>query len=47
MEIWVFGVTMTIVGMGGTFVTLGLIILAIEILKRVFPLDQRRKAESA
>lgn len=47
MDVWAFGITMTIVGMGGTFVTLGLIILAIEILKRVFPLHRQRKAESA
>jgi len=35
-----FGVTMTFVGMGGTLLTIGIIILCTNILKRVFPLPK-------
>lgn len=35
-----FGVTMTFVGMGGTFLTIGIIILGTNVLKRVFPLPK-------
>lgn len=40
MEIdrWNFGLTMMIVGMGGTFVTLWVLSLVIDGLKKVFPL---------
>lgn len=40
-----FGVTMTIIGMGGTFLTIGIIILGTNVLKRVFPLP--KPAESS
>ena len=32
-----FGFTMTVVGIGGTFITLGLLILLINVFKRLFP----------
>ncbi|MGO9570373.1 MAG: OadG-related small transporter subunit [Desulfomonilaceae bacterium] len=35
-----FGVTMTVVGMGGTFLTIGIIILGMNMLKIVFPLSK-------
>jgi len=35
-----FGATMTIIGMGGTFLTIGIIILGMNILKMVFPLSK-------
>jgi len=38
MDKWSFGFTMMIVGMGGTFLTLWIISLAIHALKKVFPL---------
>ncbi len=35
-----FGVTMTLVGMGGTFLTIAIIIVGMNILKIVFPLPK-------
>jgi hypothetical protein len=35
-----FGVTMTVVGMGGTFLAIAVIILGMNILKMVFPLSK-------
>jgi len=35
---WTFGLTMMIVGMGGTFLTLWVLSLVMDLLKRVFPL---------
>jgi Na+-transporting methylmalonyl-CoA/oxaloacetate decarboxylase gamma subunit len=37
MDKWTFGFTMMIVGIGGTFLTLGILILIINLLKKVFP----------
>jgi Na+-transporting methylmalonyl-CoA/oxaloacetate decarboxylase gamma subunit len=37
MDKWTFGLTMMIVGVGGTFLTLGILILTISLLKRIFP----------
>ena len=38
MERWTFGLTMLVVAGGGTFVTLWLLGVIIDLLKRVFPL---------
>ncbi|MBI5361037.1 MAG: OadG family protein [Planctomycetes bacterium] len=32
-----FGLIMTVVGMGGTFLTLGLLIAAMHLMKKIFP----------
>ena len=40
MDKWAFGLTVTVVGVAGTFLTLWLISLVIDLLKRVFPLQQ-------
>ena len=37
---WAFGLTMMIVGMGGTFLTLWVLSLVMDALKKVFPLKQ-------
>ena len=37
MDKWSFGFTLMIVGIGGTFVTLAILIFAIEALKKIFP----------
>ncbi len=37
-EKWSFGLTMMIVGMGGTFLTLWILGLVMDLLKKVFPL---------
>ena len=34
---WAFGITLTIVGMGGTFVTLWLLSVIMNILKKMYP----------
>ena len=38
MDRWTFGLTMLVVAGGGTFVTLWVLGLVIDLLKRVFPL---------
>lgn len=38
MDNWTFGMTMMLVGLGGTFLTMGLLILLMKVLKKVFPL---------
>ena len=45
MDKWSFGITMTVVGMGGTFLTLWILSLAIHGLKKVFPLVEAAGAE--
>ncbi len=37
MDNWTFGITMLIVGMGGTLLTLWILSLLMGFLKRVFP----------
>ena len=39
MDKWAFGFTMMIVGVGGTFLTLTILIWSIQLLKKVFPLS--------
>ena len=36
-EQWIFGLTMTIVGMGGTLASLWLLSVLVGLLKKVFP----------
>lgn len=38
---WTFGLTMMIVGMGGTFLTLWVLSLVMDMLKKVFPLPDK------
>lgn len=38
MNKWDFGLTMMIIGMGGTFVTLWVLSVVMDLLKKVFPL---------
>ena len=35
---WAFGVTLTVVGVGGTFLTLAILIWSIQLLKKLMPL---------
>ena len=35
---WAFGLTMMVVGMGGTFLTLWILGLVMDLLKKIFPL---------
>lgn len=45
MDKWTFGITMTIVGIGGTFLTLWLLSLVMSLLKRAFPRPDEEKTE--
>lgn len=51
MDNWTFGVTMTVVGTGATFIILGILVLVIGLLKRTFPLsagpNQNEKGKGA
>jgi hypothetical protein len=40
MDNWTFGVTMIVVGMGGTLLTLWILSLLMSVLKKVFPLKK-------
>jgi Na+-transporting methylmalonyl-CoA/oxaloacetate decarboxylase gamma subunit len=37
MDNWTFGITMIIVGMGGTLLTLWILSLIMSLMKKVFP----------
>ena len=39
-----FGLTMTVVGVGGTFLTLWVLSLLVDLLKKVFPLQAQDDA---
>jgi len=46
MDNWAFGITMTVVGVGGTFLTLWILSLVMSLLKKAFPLsDEESKAK--
>jgi Na+-transporting methylmalonyl-CoA/oxaloacetate decarboxylase gamma subunit len=45
MKDWVFGLTMTIAGMGVTFITLYILTLVIRLLDKLFPFKEERKKE--
>jgi Na+-transporting methylmalonyl-CoA/oxaloacetate decarboxylase gamma subunit len=45
MKDWVFGLTMTIAGMGVTFITLYILTLVIRLLDRLFPFKEEKKKE--
>jgi hypothetical protein len=40
MDNWTFGITMLVVGMGGTLVALGILALMMGLLKKIFPLKE-------
>jgi len=40
MDNWTFGVTMIVVGMGGTLLTLWILSLLMSVLKKAFPLKK-------
>ena len=40
MDKFTFGMTMLIIGMGGTILTLGLISVIISLLKKIFPVKE-------
>lgn len=44
MDKWTFGLTLTIVGVGGTFLTLWVMSLVIDLLKKIYPLREEAAA---
>lgn len=40
MDNWTFGITMLVVGMGGTLVALGLLSVMMNVLKKIFPVKE-------
>ena len=42
MDTWTFGLTMVVVGMGGTLLSLALMSLIMALLKRLFPLQEEK-----
>jgi len=47
MDKWTFGLTLTVVGVGGTFLTLWVLGLVVDLLKRVFPLESKEPDHKA
>ena len=43
MDKWAFGFTMMVIGIGGTFLTLTILIWSIYLLKWIFPLSAEGK----
>jgi Na+-transporting methylmalonyl-CoA/oxaloacetate decarboxylase gamma subunit len=40
MDNWTFGLTLLVVGMGGTLVALGLLAVMMNLLKKIFPVKK-------
>jgi hypothetical protein len=47
MDKWSFGITMMVVGIGGTFVTMAILIGAIQLLKKIFPVEVNGDAKKS
>ncbi len=47
MDKWTFGVTMLVVGMGGTLLTLGIMSVIIALLKKIFPYKKEEEGGSS
>ena len=45
MDKWTFGLTLLVVAGGGTFITLWLLGLIVDLLKRAFPLSVNKPAD--
>jgi Na+-transporting methylmalonyl-CoA/oxaloacetate decarboxylase gamma subunit len=43
MDNWTFGITMLVVGMGGTLAALSLLALMMGLLKKIFPVKEESK----
>jgi hypothetical protein len=46
MDKWTFGITMLVVGMGGTIVTLMLFSIIMSLLKKIFPYRKKEETET-
>ncbi len=47
MDNWTFGITMMVVGMGGTLLTLWILSLVMSLLKSFFPLEKEEKGKAS
>ncbi len=47
MDNWTFGLTMIVVGMGGTITALGILALLMGLLKRLFPVAAPKPPSAA
>ncbi len=45
MDNWTFGVTMLVVGMGGTLLTMWVLSFLMELLKKVFPYKKEEEGK--
>ena len=45
MDNWTFGITMLVVGMGGTIAALGTLALLMNLLKKIFPVQREDKSD--
>jgi Na+-transporting methylmalonyl-CoA/oxaloacetate decarboxylase gamma subunit len=45
MDNWTFGITMLVLGMGGTLLTLWILSLLMSLLKKVFPYRKEDEAK--
>jgi Na+-transporting methylmalonyl-CoA/oxaloacetate decarboxylase gamma subunit len=45
MNNWTFGITMVIVGMGGTLLTLWILSVIMSVLKKVFPYKKEEEGK--
>ncbi|HPL62220.1 MAG: OadG family protein [Syntrophales bacterium] len=45
MDKFTFGVTMTVIGMGGTLLSIWLLSLVIDLLRRIFPFRESENKE--
>ena len=45
MDNWTFGITMIVVGMGGTLLTLWILSLLMSVLKKSFPLKKEEESK--
>jgi hypothetical protein len=44
MDKWEFGLSMMVVGIAGTFLTLWILSLAMDLLKKAYPLSEEEKS---
>ncbi|MFH1242724.1 MAG: OadG family protein [Pseudomonadota bacterium] len=46
MDNWTFGIMLTVVGMGGTILTLWILSFFMVLLKRAFPLSKEQRTDT-
>lgn len=46
MDKWSFGITLTVLGIGATFLTLWILSLVMVLLKKIFPLSAQEETKT-